>query len=143
MEFVQGYLVDPIVESNTVRVRLVRSGYFCAIETAFLTVKGPKVGASCPEFEYEIPFKDAEELIQLCGERIITKERFLIEAGHGLIELDVFHGRLEGLVIAEIEVQDENQTIETMPWFGEEITNDARYSNAVMACAPHLINIER
>lgn len=135
----QGYLcTDP---ERTVRVRLkggVTTTDMGGIvpPTAFITIKGQKVGASAPEFEYVIPHQDAAPLLDLCLHKV-EKDRYYIEV-FGTTqpltwEIDVFHGPLEGLIIAEVELSSEDQQVVIPDWVGEEITTDGRYSNAALA----------
>lgn len=127
---VQGYIC--VTSGKTVRVRV-------AGDTAFLTIKGPSGanGWSRYEFEQEIPLADAEELLQLCEPGIIDKERFYIPAGQHTWEVDVFHGANEGLVVAEIELQSEEEIFEHPAWLGREVTGDQRYYNAMLSSCPY------
>jgi len=120
----QGYLhADP---ERTVRIRL-------AGEQAFLTIKGKRTGFSCPEFEYSIPPADAEKLLLLCGKKVLEKTRYRLEWKGLLWEVDCFHGRHEGLVLAEVELTEENQKIRLPPWVGKEVSLDPAYTNAHLA----------
>jgi Uncharacterized protein conserved in bacteria len=103
-------------------------------ETAYLTVKGPgdKNGFSRMEFEYKIPLADALQILGL-SEKRIEKERFLVPVGKHTYEVDVFHGRHEGLIIAELELSSESELFEKPDWLGEEVTGDERYYNAYLA----------
>ncbi len=123
----QGYLSkDP---DRTVRIRL--SG-----ETAWITVKGRGEGISRPEFEYPIPAEDARELLDLCLPSVIEKTRFRIPHGGQVWEIDVFHGSNEGLVVAEIELDDPADCPEMPPWLGKEVSDDPRYFNSQLSAAP-------
>jgi adenylate cyclase len=124
----QGYLcTDP---ERAVRVRAIG-------ERGFVTVKGGSVGASRTEFEYEIPAADAHRMLDdLCLPPLIEKTRYRIEAGGRTWEVDVFHGDNEGLVVAEIELDDENEPIEMPPWAGDEVTGDERYYNVYLVRRP-------
>lgn len=120
----QGYL--PLSENNktTVRVR-VKGG------EATLAVKGENVGAIRPEFEYFIPVKDAETMLDtLCQKPLIEKTRYEIPAGNHIWEIDIFHGDNQGLVVAEIELADETDSFEKPDWLSEEVTEDPRYYNS-------------
>ena len=113
----------------TVRIRT-------AGEKGFITIKGKTQGISRPEFEYEIPFVDAEELFSLCTGMIITKKRFLVlHEGHQW-EIDVFEGANEGLVLAEIELKSENEKFAIPDWAGAEVSNDNSYSNSSLSEIP-------
>lgn len=123
----QGYLsLDP---DRTVRVRL-------AGENAWLTVKGRTQGITRTEFEYAIPPGDARDLLAMCLSSVIDKTRHRIEFGGHVWEVDVFHGANEGLVLAEVELDDESVSPELPPWVGEEVSADVRYFNANLASRP-------
>ncbi len=123
---VQAYLIAE--EKRTVRIRIKG-------EKAFLTIKGAanKNGFSRIEFEYPIPVTDAEEMLKLAQPGCIEKERHYIPYKGHLFEVDVFHGKYEGLVIAELELQSEEEEFEKPDWLGEEVTGDERYYNAYLA----------
>lgn len=121
-EMSQAYLsADP---DATVRVRI--SG-----DQAWLTVKSRNCGATRGEWEYAIPVQDARDMIAACCSGIISKTRWYVDAGGGLKwEVDAFHGHLEGLVVAEIELPSEDTPFGLPPFVGEEVTGDARYYNS-------------
>ena len=120
-EIRQGYLSR--VKERTVRVRI-------RDEEAFLTVKGRNQGLCRPEFDYEIPTRDAEDMLQLCEGLVIEKTRHRVEYGGLVWEVDEFHSELEGLVLAECELTDPDQEIDKPTWVGDEVTRDPRYFNA-------------
>ncbi|MFT7774028.1 CYTH domain-containing protein [Roseateles sp.] len=125
--FSQGYLSrDP---ARTVRVRIAGA-------RAFLTIKGATTGATRAEFEYEVPVADAQQLLAMCDGPLVEKVRHL--CGHeGMTwEVDEFLGANTGLVVAEIELQSEDQSFERPAWLGKEVTGDARYVNANLAVRP-------
>lgn len=123
----QGYLsLDP---ERSVRVRL-------AGENAWITVKGRTQGLTRAEFEYPIPPADARDLLDICLPSVIDKTRHRIHFGGHLWEIDVFHGANEGLVIAEVELDDESASPELPPWLGAEVSSDFRYFNASLAVSP-------
>ncbi|WP_432672025.1 CYTH domain-containing protein [Flavobacterium sp. SM2513] len=125
----QGYLnTNP---ERTVRVRI-------ANEKAFITVKGKgnESGTTRFEWEKEIPFEEAKLLLELCEKGVIEKNRFEIPVGNHLYEVDEFYGENEGLIIAEIELNDENETFEKPDWLGEEVTNNERFYNAYLSKNP-------
>jgi CYTH domain-containing protein len=124
---VQGYLsLDP---DRSVRVRL-------AGEKACITVKGRTHGISRAEFEYPVPPDDARGLLEMCLPSLIDKTRHRIQyAGH-LWEVDVFHGDNEGLVLAEVELEDAAIIPPLPPWAGDEVSADTRYSNISLATRP-------
>lgn len=124
----QGYL--SIRPDAVVRVRIGGG-------KGYLTVKGANVGVSRPEFEYEIPESDAEEIIAgLCGTRVIEKTRHRIRVGTHTWEVDEFHGANEGLVVAEIELEFEGQPFEMPTWVTTEVSDEPRYTNAMLATHP-------
>jgi CYTH domain-containing protein len=125
----QGYLST--VKERTVRVRTID-------DKAYLTIKGISVGASRLEFEYEIPVEDAEELLdKLCEKPLIEKSRHKLDHGGLTWEVDVFFGDNEGLIVAEVELQSENQVFEKPDWVAEEVTSDPRYYNANLIKNPY------
>ena len=125
----QGYLST--VKERTVRVRTIN-------DKGYLTVKGVSVGASRLEFEYEIPVADADELLDsLCERPLIEKKRYKLDHGGLTWEIDVFFGDNEGLVVAEVELQSEDQLFERPEWVREEVTNDSRYFNANLISNPY------
>jgi len=126
----QGYLTSGYSSGATVRVRLLG-------EQGLLTIKGPSQGFSRPEMEYEIPAADAEYMLEnLCGDRLVSKKRYTCEVGGMIWEIDVFSGSNEGLTVAEIELESEDQQFEKPEWLGVEVTSDSRYYNAALARHP-------
>lgn len=125
-EITQGYL--PTKDGVTVRVRIMDG------KRAALTVKGPKKGISCPEFEYRVPVPDAEEMLRtMCGTRVLRKIRCRVKHHAAIWELDVFRDGLDGLVLAEIELKNPDQKIRLPRWIGKEVSEDTRYSNHSLA----------
>lgn len=125
----QGYITSG-PSGATVRVRLLG-------ERGFLTVKGPAQGIARSEMEYEIPPADAEYMIEnLCSDRLVSKLRHTLAVGGARWEIDEFRGANEGLILAEIELDREDQAFEKPAWLGREVTSDSRYYNAVLACRP-------
>ena len=126
----QGYLSS--VPERTVRVRVKG-------EKGFLTIKGKgnTSGTSRYEWEKEIPVEEAKELLQLCEPGIIDKTRYLIRHEGHLFEVDEFHGENNGLVIAEIELKNENENFSRPAWLGEEVTGDRKYYNAMLSRNPY------
>jgi len=119
----QFYLsIDP---DKTIRIRI-------ADEKAFITIKGRSTGKSISrsEWEFAVPVKDAEEITDLCLPGRIEKTRYLIPAGKHTFEVDVFHGKNDGLIIAEIELSTEDELFERPAWLGEEVTGNPAYYNA-------------
>lgn len=124
----QGYLSRD--KARTVRVRV-------AGDAAFLTVKGISKGATRAEFEYAIPLDDARQLLALCDGPLIEKTRFAITHQGTTWEVDEFLGDNAGLVVAEVELQSEDQPFARPPWLGAEVTHDARYFNSSLASYPY------
>ena len=117
----QGYLST--VPERTVRVRIKG-------DKGYLTIKGKNQGISRAEFEYEIPLADAEELLKLAEQPILSKVRYLEQHGNRLWEIDVFAGENQGLVVAEVELPDERADFSRPDWLGQEVSGDVRYYNA-------------
>jgi adenylate cyclase len=124
----QGYLASS--ERGSVRVRI-------GGDAAYLNIKGATVGPSRLEFEYAVPLEDAQQILrELCRRPIIEKTRYLVQHRDQEWEIDVFEGDNAGLVVAEIELEAEDQTVAIPDWAGEEVTNDARYYNSNLAITP-------
>lgn len=127
-EIRQGYLSTD--EQRVVRVRL-------AGDRAWLTIKGLTTRVTRREYEYEIPFAHAAELLDhLCLCPIIEKTRYAIPFGGHTIEVDEFHGANEGLLIAEIEVASEETKPSLPAWIGRDVSELKRYSNAALQTRP-------
>jgi len=120
-EIKQGFLSR--VPERVVRVR-VRG------DEGFITIKGKGSGAAHPEFEYAVPIDDAQQMMALCEPPIIEKTRYIVVHDGNRWEVDEFHGKLQGLVIAELEVPSEDYRFALPPFVGEEVTGDPRYYNA-------------
>ena len=126
IEIAQGYLSTDA--DATVRVRISGS-------SAWLTVKSRNHGATRGEWEYAIPVEDAREMLaNCCGGRLIEKTRYIVDAGGGLKwEVDEFHGRHQGLVVAEIELPTEDTPFEKASFVGREVTGEPEYYNSSLA----------
>lgn len=122
----QGYLS---VEDPTVRVRIEG-------DRATLTVKGAQRRITRLEFEYEIPLADAEQMLELCS-FVVEKTRHVREFDGRRWEVDVFHGANEGLVIAEIELEREDESFALPLWLGAEVSRDPRYRASSLARNPY------
>lgn len=105
---------------------------------AFLTIKGRSIdgGLSRYEFEKEITIDEAEHLLQLCKGGIIDKRRYLVRSGRHVFEVDEFYGDNQGLVMAEVELQSEDETFEKPDFIGPEVTGDHRFYNKHMLRNP-------
>ena len=124
----QGYIAHD--EGRSVRVR-IRDG------KGILTVKGPFIGlGSRPEWEKELMLPEAEDLFRLCKPGTVDKTRWIVPAGERFFEVDEVHGENEGLVMAEIELSDADESFPKPSWLGEEVTGDKRYYNGYLARKP-------
>lgn len=126
----QGYLSS--VPERTVRVRV-------KADRAFMTVKGASndSGLSRFEWEKEITLQDANQLLLLCEKGVIDKTRFEVKKGKHIYEIDEFYGENEGLIMAEIELNSENENFEKPSWLGQEVTSDNRYYNSYLSKNPY------
>lgn len=125
----QGYLSSD--KHHTVRIRV-------AGRRGLITIKGPVQDKGRPEFEYEIPYADAGYLLDnLCRHPLIEKTRYLVRHGEFTWEVDVFEGENEGLIIAEVEVDDPAAKPDLPDWVGKEVTGDPRYYNASLTDHPY------
>jgi len=127
----QGYIASG--NGRTVRVR-IRG------DKGYLTIKGPsnKAGLARFEWEKEITLEEAKALMTICEPGIVEKTRWLVPAGDGrhTWEVDVFEGENEGLIMAEIELESEDDTFEKPAFIGREVTGDRRYYNSHMRRYP-------
>ena len=124
----QGYIVtDP---KKTIRVRITDT-------KCFITIKGETTGATRSEYEYEIPSKDAEELINNFCVAQLEKNRYKINYKNKLWEVDEFLEENEGLIIAEIELKKEEEIFKIPEWIANEVTGDERYYNANLVQNPY------
>lgn len=120
---VQGFLAK--TEQLVVRVRIKGS-------KGFLTIKGKTEGISRTEFEYEIPLIEAETMLSELTDKKIIKKRYEILFQEKTWEVDVFEGKLSGLILAELEVNDETETFEKPDWVTKDVSTDPNYYNAVL-----------
>ena len=129
IRIVQGYI--PTQGKTAVRIRLKG-------EQAFLTIKGENRGAVRSEFEYPIPVDDADTMLaELCNGQSVDKIRYLIDhAGHTW-EVDIFSGNNQGLVVAEVELDSEDESVVLPDWVREEVTGDPRYYNSSLISHPY------
>lgn len=129
---VQGYICSG--RGRTVRVRI-------RDDKGFLTIKGPASvdGLSRYEWEKEIPLEEAKELMKLCEPGMIDKTRYLVQSGNHVFEVDEFYGENEGLVVAEVELDSEEEAYEKPDFVGEEVTGDVRYYNSFLMRKPYKI----
>jgi len=124
----QGYLNS--AKERNVRVRTME-------DKAYLTIKGIAIGASRMEFEYEIPLKDANELLEICEKPLIEKTRYKVQEGGFVWEVDEFFRENQGLIVAEVELESEDQEFPKPDWVREEVTGDPRYFNSNLIKNPY------
>jgi adenylate cyclase len=132
--FAKKRIVQAYLNSNperTVRIRIKENKGFLTIKG-----KGSATGTTRMEWETEIPLQDAEKLMTICENGIIDKTRHEVMVGNHMYEVDVFVGDNMGLIVAEIELQSENETFEKPNWLGKEVTNDERFYNAYLSVKP-------
>ncbi|RRS30311.1 MAG: adenylate cyclase [Epsilonproteobacteria bacterium (ex Lamellibrachia satsuma)] len=124
----QGYI--PTAGTATVRARI-------SDDQAFLTLKGKATGLTRSEFEYPVPLEDAQNILnELCSHPFIEKTRYLIPYGDHIWELDIFEGENEGLIVAEIELENEDEIFEKPAWVTQEVSDDTRYRNSNLITHP-------
>lgn len=123
----QGYIEGTV--AATVRVRVIE-------DKGFFTVKSKSVTFTRNEYEYEIPLADAKEMLEsLCGNKV-EKYRYIVWHDGKRWEVDEFLGANEGLLVAELELQSEQETFALPDWLGEEVSHDFRYRNSHLATNP-------
>lgn len=125
--YTQAYLAK---EGCTLRVRIAET-------KAYITIKGPTVGCSRKEFEYEIPIADAQDMMKLALYQPIVKIRYKQEIGGKIWEIDEFLDSNEGLIVAEIELNSEQESFIVPEWVDKEVTSDKRYTNASLSKHPY------
>ncbi|MGY0406794.1 MAG: CYTH domain-containing protein [Polaribacter sp.] len=125
----QGFLNSD--KERVVRIRVTDS-------EAFITIKGKSniKGTIRFEWEHKIPILEAKKLLLLCEPAIIEKTRFYVQKGNHIFEIDEFHGENKGLVVAEIELNTEDETFIKPLWLGKEVTGDVKYYNSSISKHP-------
>tara|TARA_B110000091_G_scaffold169909_1_gene182339 strand:- start:56 stop:529 length:474 start_codon:yes stop_codon:yes gene_type:complete len=125
----QGYLNSN--KNRTVRIRTID-------DKAFMTIKGRSNAAGTSRFEWEkeIAFLEAEELLLLCEPSIIEKTRFYVKSEQHVFEIDAFSGDNSGLIVAEVELEDEAEAFQKPLWIGEEVTGNEKYYNSKLSKVP-------
>jgi len=126
----QGFLnTDP---ERTVRIRIMG-------EAAYITVKGKSSpnGRSRFEWEHRIPLEDGQALLKLCEQQPMEKLRYQVPEGQHVFEVDEFLGANEGLLVAELELQHEDDPVTTPEWLGREVTGEKKYYNSQLALKPY------
>ena len=124
----QGYLFSD--SNKTIRVRQTN-------DKGFITIKGASIGLTRPEFEYEIPREDAEQLLNKFCVFELIKVRYKIVYKNKVWEVDEFLGDNLGLIVAEIELKHENEQFEMPDWIASEVTDDNKYYNSCLAKTPY------
>ena len=126
----QGYLNS--TKERVVRVRTID-------DKGFLTIKGITTGATRVEYEYEIPDVEATAMLdELCEKPLIEKNRYKIALGGFTWEVDEFFGENQGLIVAEVELESEDQQFDKPDWIGQEVTGDPKYFNSNLIQNPYL-----
>lgn len=126
----QGYLNS--AKERVVRVRTID-------DKGYLTIKGITLGATRVEYEYEIPVAEAEAMLdELCEKPLIEKNRYKIDYEKLIWEVDEFFGENQGLIVAEVELESEDQDYEKPGWIGDEVTGDPKYFNSNLIINPYL-----
>ncbi|UQB43336.1 CYTH domain-containing protein [Thiomicrospira microaerophila] len=130
--FIQGYLNQIEENSSKSSVRIRIEG-----EQANINIKSLEIGLSRDEYEYPIPVDEAQNMLKkLAVGPIIEKVRYLVELEDVTWEIDEFFGDNEGLVIAEVELETEDQTLTLEDWVGREVTDDVKYYNISLSKYP-------
>jgi adenylate cyclase len=149
LEIERKYLIDLEKLGTLKNANRIKQGYITTNKDAvvrvrvkndkgYLTIKGSNVGVSRLEFEYEIPLVEANEMLdKLCQKPTIDKDRYIIDLHNHIWEIDIFYGDNEGLVIAEVELKDENEHIKLPIWIKKEVTGDIKYYNSNLMTYPY------
>ncbi len=128
-EIRQGYLAGS--EKGSIRIRVAGG-------KAFLNIKSATLGVRRLEYDYPIPVPEAVEMLErLCEKPLIEKIRYRVPYGGHIWEIDVFGGANEGLVVAEIELEEEGEEFSLPEWVGEEVSHDPRYYNTCLVSYPY------
>ncbi|GAA3980809.1 CYTH domain-containing protein [Mucilaginibacter dorajii] len=125
--FRQGYILSE--ENKTIRIRVTP-------DEGFITIKGSTQGISRLEFEYKIPAIDAEEMLNNFAISELEKRRYCVEIAGKVWEVDEFLGANKGLLVAEIELESEDEKFILPEWITTEVTGDERYYNSKLAVHP-------
>ena len=126
---IQGYI--PSTSEPLIRIRTIGN-------KSFLTMKSAISGITRLEYEYEIPNQDARDLLKLfCKESIVEKNRYIISYKSTIWEIDEFLGNNKGLVVAEVELNAEDQSYDKPEWIGREVSTDQKYYNYNLVHHPY------
>lgn len=147
LEIERKFLVKPEFWQPTNAGEVIAQGYLCALpertvrvrirdKRGYLTVKGKNQGISRAEYEYEIPVNEAEELLLICEQPLLSKRRYVENFDGFNFEVDVFAGANAPLILAEIELAAPDSPFPRPPWLGQEVSDDARYFNSYLARHP-------
>lgn len=150
-EIERKFLVDGDFKAEATHHQIIKQGYISSDprrtlririsdNKGFITIKGASnmSGTTRFEWEKEITVNEANELLKLCEPGIIEKTRYSIPEKNGLMfEVDVFYGENDGLIIAEIELPNENYPFEKPKWLGNEVTGIERYYNSKLKQLPY------
>ena len=129
VHIIQGYLAN--TDRGSIRVRI-------GADKASLNIKSMTLGISRTEYDYPIPLDDARNLVlNFCMQPVIEKQRYFVEVGRHIWEIDVFEGQNQGLVVAEIELNDPDETFSKPAWTGKEVSDDPRYYNVSLVQHPY------
>lgn len=129
VRFRQGYLVGS--DKSSVRVRVEG-------DKAYINIKSATLGIQRQEYQYSIPIDEAEEILNtLCGKPLIEKNRYYIKKNKHTWEIDEFFGDNQGLIVAEIELDHEDELFEKPGWLGEDVSDDTRYYNVCLVKHPY------
>lgn len=130
--FAQGYLNDISDRSAKSSVRVRIEG-----DRANMNIKSLEIGLSRDEYEYEIPYDEGKKMLEtLAVGPVIEKIRYLVKVGQHTWEIDEFLGDNQGLVVAEVEMQSEDESIEVPNWAGREVTEEVRFYNISLSKRP-------
>ena len=147
-EIERKFLVTDSSWKKNVRAQRCRQGYICLgsgttvrvrvmDDQGYLTVKGRGTGIARNEYEYTIPLDDAEEMLEsICEKPLIEKNRYRIKHEGMVWEVDEFFGGNKGLIIAEIELERDDQMFSLPAWVGSEVTGDPRFYNVFLVRQP-------
>jgi adenylate cyclase len=150
LEIERKFLVKGEFRSKAVESTRIVQGYICAAQgrtvririrdnKAYITIKGSTgpTGFTRYEWEKEISVEDGKELLRLCEPSLIEKTRYIVQYGDHLFEVDEFSGENAGLIIAEVELESEDEHFEKPVWLGKEVTGDSRYYNSYLFGNPY------
>mgnify|MGYP003227492121 CR=1 FL=1 len=134
-EIERKFLVTGDFKSQAYSSSRIRQGYISTVGT--IKGRSNEAGISRYEFETEVPLQDAEDLMRLCEPGVIDKTRYLVRSGRHVFEVDEFYGDNEGLIMAEVELSDEQEAFEKPGFIGREVTGDRRYYNSHLRTYPY------